>query len=161
MAYIIFVFLLIIALIISLKEKGITTIIQQPPIEYNMEAVRYATYQKALSGDKSARDWVLKNIFEKEENVQKLKINHNAKQSNLHTQPIKTQEKVVVEKPTLKSEQVPQISPLERARLVEDCVLGLKSLGVKKSQARLKVNQLINMGFKTEQDIIREYFKKC
>lgn len=60
----IFCMVCVIVVMCTALSKRPTIIVEQPVYEYNLEAVKYATYQKALTGDRMAREWVLENIFD-------------------------------------------------------------------------------------------------
>lgn len=60
----IFCFVCIIFVVCAAYSKRPIVVVQQPVYEYNLEAVKYATYQKALTGDRMAREWVIENIFD-------------------------------------------------------------------------------------------------
>lgn len=139
-----FLGLFLVLLIFESRKQTIVYVYEDKP-KYDYEAVKYGAYQRAIAGDRAAREWCEDNIFNKPipQKIEKPKI------------PVAPSKAVapIINKPA------PKEDPYNH-QVVQDSISALVNLGMKKNEARQKVMSIYSCSNNTVESIVKSAFRR-
>ena len=139
-------FLSIFMVLLVIESRRVTVFyVEDVKPKYDYEAVKYGAYQRAIAGDRAAREWCEDNIFNKPipQKIEKPKI------------PVTPSKAVapIITKP--KEEQF-----VCNQEVVRDSISALINLGMKKTEARQKVMSIYSPSNNTVESIVKSAFRR-
>lgn len=121
----------IIAVILQKMEGSNVIYVYEDKPVYDYEAIKYGAYRKAITGDKSAREWCEENIFNSPKSPKSSTVTN-----------------------------ITSAAPVDN-KLKNDCIITLHNLGMTKTEAKKKVNDLLSTGlYNTVDEVIVASFKR-
>lgn len=118
--------------VVLLKMEGsnVIYVYEDKPV-YDYEAIKYGAYRKAITGDKSAREWCEENIFNSPKSLKSSTVTN-----------------------------ITSAAPVDN-KLKNDCIITLHNLGMTKAEAKKKVRDLLSTGlYNTVDEVIVASFKR-
>ena len=139
-----FLVLFLVFLIFESRKQTVVYVYEDKP-KYDYEAVKYGAYQRAIAGDRAAREWCEDNIFNKQSPQKVVKPQNPVPQSK-PSAPI-------INKPA------PKEDPYNH-QVVQDSISALVNLGMKKTESRQKVMSIYSSLNNTVESIVKEAFRR-
>lgn len=141
-------FLSIFMLLLFLEgNKSTVVYIDHTKPKYDYEAIKYGAYQRAIAGDRAAREWCENNIFNKP-------TPQKVAKPEVSTPQNKTAAPIII-KPTPKVNK-----PEYNHEVIQDSISALINLGMKKTEARQKVMSIYSSSNNTVESIVKAAFRR-